>query len=231
MSNQKPHLYYLIFDWETGGLTSNDCAVVELVMIALRADNFEEIGRVDNIIVPYDKNGITCNYDFDSHMILDVSKKLPKENQDLIKDINNDIKSIYDFTYSEGSYKVHGIGSKEMMSDGVEIVDVVKAVIKLANSAKVSNFSKAVLVGHNPDFDRNFLQQVFEVTGNMKSMEKIFHGSKDHYGNFQPHMIDTIDLAKLKWHKNEEEKQKWENEEFFRLQNNSPYVCIHAYPA
>ena len=31
----------------------------------------------------------------------------------------------------------------------------------------------------------------------MKEFEKVFAGKKDFYGNFQPHYIDTIDLARL----------------------------------
>ena len=205
MNQNKPHLFYLVFDWETGGLSSKKNPVVELAMIALRADNFEEIGRIDNIIVPYDKKGQVCDYDLTEHLIKDIDKKSPKEDQDAISEINSIIEEMHDFVYTEGAMNVHGVTESDFIQKGIEPIELVNKLVNLASEAKVNNFSKAVLVGHNPDFDRNFMQQIFEVTGKTKEMPKLFAGSEDHYGNFQPHMIDTIDLAKLAWHKNEEE--------------------------
>lgn len=49
----KPVHCYLIFDWETGGLDAKKVAVTELAMIAMRADNFEEVGRISTYIQPY----------------------------------------------------------------------------------------------------------------------------------------------------------------------------------
>jgi len=205
MSQSKPSQYLLIFDWETGGLNSQKNPVVELAMIAVRIDNFEEIGRIDDIVVPYNKKGEVISYDFDSFMIRDVNKKAPKEEQDIVKESNKVIEEAFDFVYTEGAAKIHKVNESDMMLRGIEIGELVDKIIKLGSASKVNNFSKAILVGHNPDFDRNFIQQVFNVTGKAKEMPKIFAGSEDYYGNFQPHMIDTMDLSKLKWHKNEEE--------------------------
>jgi len=162
--NNPPSFYYLIYDWETGGLDATKNACVELAMIAVRSDNFEELGRISTIIQPYG-----------------------------------------DFDYTEGALKANGITLEEII-EGEEIEYLVNQVIELANKAKVNNRDgKAILVAHNADFDRNFTQQLFEVTKKSKEMPKIFAGKEDYYGNFQPHAIDTIDLGRLKWHKNEGE--------------------------
>ena len=205
MSQSNPVNYLLIYDWETGGLDSKKHPVVELAMIAVRIDNFQEIGRIDDIVVPYDKKGEVVSYDLKEHLIQDIDKKAPKEIQDATNEFNKTLEEVYDLVYTEGASNVHGIKEEDFMLRGIEIKELVNKVIELATRAKVNNFSKAILVGHNPDFDRNFTQQIFEVTGKSKEMSKIFAGSQDYYGNFQPHCIDTIDFAKLKWHKNEEE--------------------------
>jgi DNA polymerase III alpha subunit (gram-positive type) len=159
-----PHFYYLIYDWETGGFDATKHAGIELGMIAVRSDNFEELGRISTMIQPYG------NLD-----------------------------------YTEGALQANGITLEEII-EGELPEYLVGQIIELASKAKgAGRDGKAILVAHNSDFDRNFMQQIFEVTGKSKEMPKIFAGTTDYYGNFQPHAIDTIDLARLKWNKNEEE--------------------------
>lgn len=159
-----PTHYYIIYDWETGGLDAKKHACVELAMIAVRADNFKEVDRISTMIAPY------C-----------------------------------DLQYTEKALEINKTSFEDIIS-GNDAKQVVKAIIQLGEKCKVNNRDgKAILVAHNADFDRNFTQQIFEVTGKSKDMPKIFAGSIDYYGNFQPHCIDTIDLARLKWHKNDNE--------------------------
>ena len=159
-----PNFYYLIFDWETGGLDSTKHACVELAMIAVRSDNFEEIGRISTLIAPYGN-----------------------------------------FQYTEKALEINKTTLDEII-EGRDVKEVAGNIISLAESCKInSRDGKAVLVAHNSDFDRSFIQQIFEATNNSKEMPKIFAGSNDYYGNFQPHCIDSIDLARLKWHKNKGE--------------------------
>jgi DNA polymerase III alpha subunit (gram-positive type) len=201
----KPHLYYIVFDFETGGFDSNKHPAAELAMIAIRGDNFEEIGRIDNIISPYDKKAQSVEYDMDSFLIQDIDKKAPKEEQDLIKETDALIESSFDYVYTKGAQGVHGLTQSDFQLSGIMVTSLVDKIIELSEKCKVSNFTKAVLVGHNPDFDRNFIQQIFDITKKLPILPKIFAGKEDHFGNFQPHMIDTIDLSKLMWHKNDEE--------------------------
>lgn len=203
MDQNNPTHYYLIYDFETGGFDAKKNAAAEIAMIAVRADNFEEIGRISEFIHPYNKKGDNIDYDLNDHLILKIETKdeLKKEKQEF----NSFIESMYDFTYTEGSKQVHQIPNSDILL-GINIKSLVSQIIELANVAKVNNTSgKAILVAHNADFDRNFMQQLFEITGNSKEMPKIFAGKEDYYGNFQPHCIDTIDIARLLWHSNEDE--------------------------
>lgn len=205
MTENKSHQNYIIFDFETGGLSANHNPIVELAMIAIKGDNFEEIGRIDSIVTPYNSKGQTIDYDFENWIIKDIQKdwsdKIKKEQ----KEINDLLKSSLDFYYEEAAMNTHKITEEEFMTKGVEIKDLVKNIISLGEKAKINNINKSVLVGHNVDFDRAFLEQIFKVTNNYNYLEKIFSGSLDYFGNFKIHTIDTIDLAKLIWHKNEGE--------------------------
>jgi DNA polymerase-3 subunit alpha (Gram-positive type) len=46
---------FLIFDFETGGLDSNINAITELAAIAISGDTLQEIGRVHELVSPYEK--------------------------------------------------------------------------------------------------------------------------------------------------------------------------------
>lgn len=56
---------------------------------------------------------------------------------------------------------------------------------------------KPVLVGQNIAFDIGFLQQLMNYAGLAAEFEKTFSGTKDYYGNFQPHYIDTLVMGRL----------------------------------
>ena len=56
---------------------------------------------------------------------------------------------------------------------------------------------KPVLIGQNIPFDVGFLQQMMAYAGLQKEFAQVFAGTTDFYGNFQPHYLDTIDLARL----------------------------------
>lgn len=70
---------------------------------------------------------------------------------------------------------------------------------RLAKRATLSkgNQCKPVLVGQNIAFDIGFLQQLVNYAGLAAEFEKTFSGSRDYYGNFQPHYIDTLALGRL----------------------------------
>ena len=71
--------------------------------------------------------------------------------------------------------------------------------IAFAKRATLSkgNQCKPVLVGQNIAFDIGFLQQLVNYAGLAAEFEKTFSGSRDYYGNFQPHYIDTLALGRL----------------------------------
>lgn len=89
--------------------------------------------------------------------------------------------------------------SHEMIKKGIPIKDVVNGVIKFFQESTVHSGAKhkPILVGHNPQFDIPFLQQIFSKT--KKDLSKYIAGKEDFYGNFQPAYIDTIRQAQMLW--------------------------------
>lgn len=82
---------------------------------------------------------------------------------------------------------------------GVDLKVVAGDVIRFAEGGTLSSqrACKPFILGQNPTFDIGFLQQLMNYGGMVKEFEKVFSGSKDFYGNFQPKYVDTMDLAKM----------------------------------
>lgn len=53
MMDHKPVCNYIVFDFETGGLFPQKHASAEIAMIAINGNDYEELGRVEEIIKPY----------------------------------------------------------------------------------------------------------------------------------------------------------------------------------
>ena len=86
-----------------------------------------------------------------------------------------------------------------LKQQGVDIIKVANDIIAFAkrNTASVGKQCKPILIGQNIQFDIGFLQQMMNYTGLMEEFEKTFAGTKDYYGHFQPHYIDTILIGRL----------------------------------
>jgi DNA polymerase III epsilon subunit-like protein len=92
-----------------------------------------------------------------------------------------------------------GITMEMLINQGVNINEVAKTIIEFTKRNTLSKGAQAkpVLIGQNIPFDIGFLQQMMNYAGLIKEFEKAFAGKSDFYGNFQPHYIDTISLARL----------------------------------
>lgn len=102
------------------------------------------------------------------------------------------------------AFAIHGITPEESAA-GEELSVVVQKIFELtelANEGK-SRGGKTILVGQNIDFDIAFLQDIFKRT--KREMSKIFAGSKDFFGNFQPARFDTLHLGLAKYANIEDE--------------------------
>lgn len=102
-------------------------------------------------------------------------------------------------TIEAEALEANGITIEEIAMQGVELSQVVSNIIsKTMNCNKnKSRGKKTVIVGQNASFDISFLQQIFHAT--KQDLSKIFTGSKDYFGNFQPTYIDTLYLGRTKY--------------------------------
>lgn len=169
-------------DFETGGLNPTKSACTQIALQAIRFDTMELMERYSVYIAPYNKQNIggaprkilRNKYEIES------GKTEPMEIE----------KTALDYS---------GITMEVLMSRGVHINEVAKTVIDFAQRNMISKGAqyKPVLIGQNIPFDIGFLQQMMNYAGLVKEFEKVFAGTTDFYGNFQPHYMDTLHLARL----------------------------------
>jgi DNA polymerase III epsilon subunit-like protein len=101
--------------------------------------------------------------------------------------------------YDSEAAKFTGISKEMCEKDGVPLKQLVEEISTLFDEANLHNSktAKPILVAHNWDFDKGFLQDIFRRA--KVDLGKFVDGDKDAYGNFVPHGIDTMDLAKACW--------------------------------
>jgi DNA polymerase III alpha subunit (gram-positive type) len=102
--------------------------------------------------------------------------------------------------YTEGAAKVTGLTKEKLSKEGEDIDEFVKErLIPFLEKANVYNSKtgyKPVIVAHNAQYEVKCWQN---MAAGRFDLSKYFHGQEDFYGNFAPHYIDTLDLAKLLW--------------------------------
>lgn len=101
--------------------------------------------------------------------------------------------------YEEAAMKVTGISKEKCEREGIPLRELVKDLCALFEEANIykSKTAKPICVAHNWDFDRQFLQDVFRRAD--VDLSKYVSGKEDAWGNFIPHGLDSIDLAKGCW--------------------------------
>lgn len=101
--------------------------------------------------------------------------------------------------YEKAAINLTGLSPEVCERDGIDlellVVDICQLLIE-ANIHNSKNF-KPILFGHNIGFDIPFLQSIFKICN--VDLSQFVAGYKDHNGNFQPKMFDTIDLCKMMW--------------------------------
>ena len=101
--------------------------------------------------------------------------------------------------YEQTALDYSGITMELLRSQGADIRMIAGNIIAFAgrNTLSKGNQCKPVLIGQNIAFDIGFLQQLMNYAGLIAEFEKTFAGTRDYYGNFQPHYIDTLHLGRL----------------------------------
>jgi DNA polymerase III epsilon subunit-like protein len=170
---------YIIMDFETGGLLMNKCGLTEIAMISIKGDTLEKINEYETLIAPHQ---------IQTPVDVKVDGKIKYKVGDWIN-----------AEYHQGAIDVTGLTVERLKAEGKDIeqvVEEVQAFLKEANVYKSTTGYKPVLVAHNAQFEVKCLQNL--AYGRF-DLSKYFHGQEDFFGNFAPHYIDTLDLAKLIW--------------------------------
>lgn len=104
-----------------------------------------------------------------------------------------DVKLIYD----PEAARATGITKEMCEKDGVPLRKIVEDLCVVFGEANLhkSKIARPILVAHNWNFDRQFLQDIFRRAG--VDLSLYVSGDPDHYGNFIPDGIDTIMLCKM----------------------------------
>jgi DNA polymerase III epsilon subunit-like protein len=171
-------------DFETGGKDCSRNACTQMALQAIRLDTFETIDRYVQYIAPYHKQeafGVN-------------KRKVLKPKWELQLDFHSE-----PMEYDPKALAYSGITMDVLTKQGMNIKKIASDIIAFAvrNTLTGGAGCKPVLIGHNIPFDIGFLQQLMNYTGLVKEFEKTFAGDTDFYGNFQPHYMDTMDLAHL----------------------------------
>jgi DNA polymerase III epsilon subunit-like protein len=165
---------FIAFDFETGGVESVKNPVTEIALISITGDKLETISSYQSLIQPYDDTLI----------------------------------------YDPRAEKVSGISKEMAEAEGQPIRLVAEqtiAMMEQANTRQEKNAGlRPILIGHNAQFDIAFLTHLMYYgflgtkTDYQKELERVLHGRRDHYGNFQHTSILGV-LARLGF----KQKERW----------------------
>lgn len=179
----EPKVYVGIgLDFETGGLDPQTCACTQIAVQAVRLDTWQVIDQYQAYIYPYNKQSAGL-----------PTKKVLRTRSEIAREDNKPME------YGEKALEYSAITMQMLQQQGVDINKVVADIIDFAkrNTVSTGKQCKPILIGQNIPFDIGFLQQLMNYAGLMEEFEKTFAGTKDYYGNFQPHYIDTIHIGRL----------------------------------
>lgn len=169
-------------DFETGGLDCRDCACTQLALQAIRLDSWEVLERYIAYISPYRQKEAG------------PKRKVLRTRQEQIQESEG-----APMKYEAAALNYSAITMDMLIAQGVDIKAVAAATLDFAkrNTLSKGNQCKPMLIGQNIPFDIGFLQQMMVYADLVSEFEKVFAGTKDYYGNFQPHYIDTIHIGRL----------------------------------
>lgn len=111
----------------------------------------------------------------------------------LVKPYDNDL------LYDKEAARITGITKELCEWEGVPLKELVEDLCTFFKEANLHNSRTAlpICLSHNWPFDGPFLQDLFRRAN--VDLSKYVRGFKDCYGNFMPHGICSIDLAKECW--------------------------------
>lgn len=170
-------------DFETGGLDCRECACTQIALQAVRFDTWQVFDHCQAYIAPYGK----ADAGLPRRKVLRTRHEQAKEAE------------LVPMKYEQAALDYSAITLNMLNTQGVNMKKMAGEIITFATRSTLSkgNQCKPVLIGQNITFDIGFLQQLMNYAGLVGEFEKTFAGTKDYYGNFQPHYIDTLTVGRL----------------------------------
>lgn len=181
----EPRIYTgIVLDFETSGLDCTKNACTQIAMQGVRLDTWEVIDRYVKYFAPYNKQEFGTT----------VKRKVLKNKHKLEEEASG-----ISMVYEEAALTYSAITMDMLRSQGVDLKGIASDVIEFSRRCTLSKGkqTKPILIGQNITFDIGFIQQLMNYAGLTKEFEKVFAGTIDFYGNFQPKYLDTIDLGRL----------------------------------
>lgn len=190
----------VVMDFETGGLNPNKNAITQISISSFRIKDLKMMDKYVSFVKPYRKK---------------VTSKKKLKNK--FEEIDNSEPHIDEcLEYEEKALEYTNISIEDCIDKGLDIREVADKCVTLIENSRISKSKKhkPFFLGQNIQFDIGFWQQMMDYAGMdiQKRYEKAMSGIKDYYGNFQPHYVDTLDLARMKFGDNDNiDKYKLEN--------------------
>lgn len=186
-TEKETYLTLIVLDFETGGLSCQECAATQISMHAVRLDTFETVDTLNLYIKPY----------VSKETEIKPVKKVVKTKYEIEEEEEESKEHL--MTYDQEALNVSGITMDMLYSRGEELKEVCDKILSFIKDNRKTKgmFNKVILGGQNILFDINFLQQIMTYTGKYDKLSSYVDGTYDYFGNFQPYYIDTILLSKL----------------------------------
>jgi DNA polymerase III epsilon subunit-like protein len=173
-----------VLDWETGGLSCNECGVTQLSVHAVRLNDFERLGTFMRYIIPYNKR----------------TDKGTAKSKKTLKSKYDDGTTDQLMEYGTEALAVQGATMDMLYEKGIPLDQMVSEWLEWMDKMSEGCGKRAtapLLVGQNIPFDEGFMSQVMEYTGTTAEFKKRFRGNVDFWGNWHPTMVDTIVLGQM----------------------------------
>ena len=157
---------FIVFDFETGGLSSTKSAVTEIALIAVDGKTGEKIVEYSSLIAPYNPN---LEYNPKALEVTGITMEMLEEEGKEIEVVAQEVVDCFK--------KANNRGEK---SAGLR-------PLLVGHNVQFDLGFLHHLIEHG-------FKQSHENT--QKTLEQVLHGTRDYYGNFQPTYLDTWALCK-----------------------------------
>lgn len=175
----------VVLDFETGCGSNHPqkTAVTQVGMQLIRLDTFEIVDSYSSYISMYHKQDVG------------PKKKVVRKKKDVVEEAEPEFME-YEWVKMK---EYTGITEKILEDKGQPLETVVAEMVEFFKKSQLSKGKDTlpIIVGQNILFDIGFLHQIFTYT--KQKLKGLVAGMEDFYGNYQPRLLDTLDLGRLMW--------------------------------